>query len=361
MNEQRPSPSRPFAWLYVAGAAGLLFLATMDFRAGRRTSLRREMTEAARLMARAEAAVRDCRSAKGLGTDAAADPNATGLVGLETSPITTSLGNPEAKRTTTNPDFAALVVSLFDEAGVRRGDAVAVGASSSFPALVIATLSAARAMGVEPLVISSLGASEWGANDPAFNWLDMEACLRRSGLLDVRALALAVGGDEDVGRNMEPAGRALLLDRIRASGVPFVEQAGLEANVRERLRLYTAAAGGRPLKAFVNVGGSWANIGTNAEVLRLSPGLVRDAFVPPPAERGVLQEMAARKVPVIHLLNVRGLCRRYGLPWDPRPLPAPGAAVLYRRAAVRGREVAWLSAAYTFFIVAFLVFRKRSL
>lgn len=362
MSKERPRPSRSSAWLSVAGAAGLLFLAAMNFTAGGGTSPRREMTEAARLMARAEAAVRECRSAKGLRPDAAADPNATGLIGVETSPITTSLGDPAAKRTTTNPDFAALVVSLLDEAGVRRGDAVAVGASSSFPALVIATLAAARAMGADALVISSLGASEWGANDPAFTWLDMAECLRRAaGPIDVRPVALALGGEEDVGRNMEPAGRALLVERIRASGLPFIDEAGLAANVAERLRFYAAAAGGRPLRAFVNIGGSSANIGTNAEVLKLRPGLAREVFVPPPAERGVLQEMAARKVPVVHLLNVRGLCRRYGLPWDPRPLPAPGTAGLTRRAAARRGVPTWLSAAYVLFVVAFLVSRRRSL
>ena len=361
MNGEGPRPPHPYVWPFIAGAAGLILLVALDLMSGRGTSLRGEMTEAARLMARAEAAVARCRTAAGPRTDAAADPNGTGLIGLGTSPITTSLGNLEAKRTTTNPDFAALVVSLLDGAGVRRGDAVAVGASGSFPALVIATLSAAKAMGVEPLVISSLGASEWGANDPAFTWLDMEECLARSGFLEVRPVALALGGDEDVGRNMEPAARAALVGRIRASGAPFVDEAGLEANVRERLRLYAAAAGGRPLKAFVNIGGSRANIGTNAAVLKLRPGLVRDAFVPPPAERGVLQEMAARGLPVVHLLNIRGLCRRYGLPWDPRPLPAPGAAGLYRRAAARGGAATWLSAAYVLFVAAFLVSRKRPL
>ena len=34
--------------------------------------------------------------------------------------------------------------------------------------------------------------------------------------------------------------------------------------------------------------------------------------------------MAARGVPVIHLLYVKGLADRYGLPWDPVPLPGPG-------------------------------------
>jgi poly-gamma-glutamate system protein len=326
----------PFTPIYAAGAVSLAYVLLALFGPGRQTPFRSEEIEAARLMARAESAVRDCRAGNGFPVDQKSDPNRTGLIGLDISPITTSLGNLGAKRTTTNPNFAGLIVRLFNEAGVRKGNTVAVGASSSFPALIIAALSAANVMGVKPLVISSLGASEWGANIPAFNWLDMEECLQKAGLLDVRPIALAIGGDEDMGRDMDQGGRELLQARIRESGIPFLEKPDLRANVEERLRLYEEAAGGRPIEAFINIGGSWANIGTNAEVLKLKPGLLRDVFVPPPGERGVLQAMAGKKIPVIHLLNIKGLAERYGLPWDPRPLPGPGEGGFYSRAQARG-------------------------
>ena len=38
--------------------------------------------------------------------------------------------------------------------------------------------------------------------------------------------------------------------------------------------------------------------------------------------------MRAAGVPVIHLLYIRGLAQRYGIPWDPVPLPTPGASDL---------------------------------
>jgi len=348
------------ALIYAAGVAGLLLLLAVSFWPALEGQLGRDMVDAARLMERSEAALRDCRAGKGIPVDTAADPNGTGVIGSETSPMTTSLGNPAAKRTTANPDFAALLVSLLDAAGVRRGDTVAVGASGSFPALIIATLSAARVMGVEPLVICSLGASEWGANIPGFDWLDMQDCLRRAGLFAGGPIALAVGGEDDVGRDLVPAGRDFLRARIIASGHRFVEKPGLREDVEERLAIYAAAAAGRPVKAFVNIGGSSANIGTNAGVLKLRPGLLRGPLVPPPDGRGVLQEMAARGVPIIHLLNIRGLCERYGLLWDPRPLPAPGQAGFYRRSREPERAVTWFSAAYVLFVAAVLAFRDRS-
>jgi poly-gamma-glutamate system protein len=317
----KESRKSPYKHIYAAAAVSLVYLLLVLLGPGRQAPFRREAAEAARLMANAEAAVRECRGAKGWPVDEKSDPNRTGLIGLETSAITTSLGNLAAKRTTTNPDFAGLAVRLLREAGVRKGDTIAVGASSSFPALIIAVLSAARIMDLKPLVIASLGASEWGANIPAFNWLDMEECLERAGLLDVKPIALAIGGDEDIGRDMSRGGREILRARISATGLPFLEKSDLRANVEERLRLYDEAAGGQPIKAFVNIGGSWSNIGTNTEVLKLRPGLLRDVFVPDPGERGVLQAMAAKRIPVIHLLNIKGLAERYGLPWDPRPLP----------------------------------------
>jgi poly-gamma-glutamate system protein len=340
---KRPLGRDLFKPVYAAAALSVAYFLLARFLPFPEPALKAEMAGASRLMASANVAIKDCRESRGVQVDWETDPNGTGLIGLETSAITTSAGRLEAKRTTTNPNFAGLVVSLLHDAGARRGDAIAVGASSSFPALIVATLSAAKIMGLEPLIISSLGASEFGANIPGFNWTDMEDCLRAAGVLDVRPIARAIGGDEDVGRDMSPEGRALLESRIRESGVPFLEESDLERNVSSRMMLYREAAGTRPIKAFVNIGGSWANIGTNAEVLKLRPGLAGDVFVPSPAGRGVLQAMAAAKIPVIHLLNIKGLCERYGLPWDPRPLPGPGEGPLFRRAAAGP----WPSAALT--------------
>jgi poly-gamma-glutamate system protein len=143
--------------------------------------------------------------------------------------------------------------------------------------------------------------------------------------------------------------------------VPFLEEPDLERNVGRRLALYRAAAGSRPIKAFVNIGGSWANLGTDAAVLKVAPGLAGRVTVPPPSRRGVLQAMAAAGIPIVHLLNVKGLCERYGLPWDPRPLPRPGAERLDRRGPSRPRPAVVLSALYVLAVALALArgFRRR--
>ena len=102
------------------------------------------------------------------------DPNQTNLIGVEYSPITTTLGNLKAKRSSTNPDFAALIVRWFHEIDLKKGDIIAIGGSGSFPALILATICAAEVMKLKPVIILSLGASSYGANRPNFTYLDIE-------------------------------------------------------------------------------------------------------------------------------------------------------------------------------------------
>ncbi len=345
--------------LYLSALFSLIFLIVTELAPFRITALRRQMVEASLLMETAASSIKNCRHEKGLAIDAMADPNRTGLIGLEKSSITTTLGNLEAKRTTTNPNFAGLLVFLLHECGVKRGDVVAIGASSSFPSLIIASLAAAETMGLVPLPFISLGASEWGGNHPDFTWLDMENCLRRSGILDVKAVGLALGGEEDIGRDMSPEGREHLSTLIKGRDVVFLEEPRLERNVAARLDLYRKASCGKRIGAFINIGGSTANIGINPEVLKLSPGITDDVFIPPFHERGVLQAMAANGVPVIHLLFVKGLTERYGLPWDPQPLPTPGKGDIFRRADDLRISLVFPAVVYFLSIGALLSFAWR--
>lgn len=341
---------------------GLSLLAFVLLRWGgeRPLKLRNEMIRASRLMEEAVAAIRSCREARGVPIDITTDVNATGLIGLEDSSITTSLGNLEAKRTTTDPNFAGLVVSLLSGAKVEPGDAISIGASSSFPALIVASLCAARAMGVEPLLICSLGASQWGANHPDFFWIDIQNCLDRAGVLAIRPLAFSLGGEGDRGEDMSPEGRTFLIQKARDSGIPFLEEGGLIENVRERLRLYEEASGGKKIKAFINVGGGYANMGIDSEILKVGPGLANIRRLPSPERRGVIFEMTSRGIPVVHLLHIKGLCDRYGLAWDPRPLARPGEGVLYQAKILSKTRFFLIAGIYFLLVALFLVMACRS-
>ena len=286
--------------------------------------------------------------------DEGIDPNRTGLIGPQYTPLFTSVGHLEAKRTTTNPDMAALVVHLLQEAGVEPGDRVAIGASGSFPALMIATLSAAESMSLRPVIIFSLGASSYGATAVDFNMLDLYQLLQREVGFTVAGEAMSLGGGSDVGTGLEDETRRSLIAQIEASGIHFIQEPDLRRNVATRMDLYGAPA------AFINIGGSDANLGTSPMILELEPGLNVGIDLPPENQRGMVFEMAARGVPVIHLLNIRGLASRYGIPWDPVPLPEPGETNLYDTQQTDGFRLWLIATGYLVALIAvmFVSFRR---
>ncbi len=143
----------------------------------------RAAVDAARRMEAAMAALRQERSGRGLSADPRVDRNLTGLIGLPASGLTTTLGSLAAKRTSAAPDMAALMVRLPRAAGVEAGDRVAVNASSSFPALILATVCAAEALGAEVALLPSTGSASYGDNDPRFAWIDMEDARLARGLI----------------------------------------------------------------------------------------------------------------------------------------------------------------------------------
>jgi poly-gamma-glutamate system protein len=284
--------------------------------------------------------VRHCREA-GIPVESLADPNGTCLVGPELGGLFTTLGQLEAKRTTLNPDMAGLMVHLLREAGVGRGDTVAVGASGSFPALMVATVVAVEALRAHPQVVLSLGASSFGATRPDFHLLHLYLLLREEGVLFAPPVGVSLGGSRDLGLEFEAEVRDRLLRDVAESGLPLLSEPDLISMVAGRMALFSPR-----VAAFVNVGGTDTNLGTSSRILALPPGLVSSTPLPPAEERGVLYDMVSRGVPVIHLLHVRGLTLRYGLPWDPIPLPAPGSAHLRDESRGKGPAFWILTAAY---------------
>jgi len=315
--------------------------------------------EAARLMVEAEKEIYNCQEKLGLmpGKNPF-DPMKTGLIGLESSPLTTTLGQLEAKRTTTNPAMGALLVRLLHQAGVKKGQVVAAGASGSFPALAVAAYCAARAMEVKLLVIVSLGASQWGANQPDFTWLSIEKCLRQAGFKQHRLLAVTWGGEDDSGREYPEDLKSRLRQEAQALGLEFLEPDGLKSMVETHVRLFKEAAGARPVRAFINIGGSLVNLGRDSSVLELRPGLTQVKKIPPENRCGLIQRLASEGIPVIHLLNIRGLVERYNLPWDPQPLPQVDKDLKLQQEDSYKRKLWLLLAVYILACAAIVIFNR---
>lgn len=287
---------------------------------------------AARLMAHCMMDLPELRTAAGLPLTPDTDPNLTGLIGPEYTDFTTTLGNLEAKRTSTNPAFAAVLTRSFLELGLQEGDIIAVGVSGSFPSMALATLCAARSLGLKPLIIYSLGASMYGAGAWHFTLLEMLEHWRKQGRFPYEVLAVSLGGDDDqAGGLIFEEAREGFVRKAQTCGLPFINEPDLRASEQVRMALYARAAGDRPIRCFVNVGGASVNMGNRGFAARLPNGLVRPEAVQGLTEgaSGVAAAFLRQGVPVVHLLDMRHLALKNGLPLDPKPLPPVGEGGVY--------------------------------
>lgn len=256
------------------------------------------------------------------------DIHGTWLIGAPYTMVTTTIGALEAKRTTANPDMAALAVQLLKEAGVGPGDRVGAAFSGSFPGLNLAVLSACQVMEVELVYICSAGASTYGANQPELTFPEMAHRLVEDGILSQDGVAVSMGGDFDCGMEMYPDLRDNILARLKQLGPELIWEEDYAKNLALR-RAYYEAEG--PIQCFIGVGGSITTLGLAEDQL--------DCGVTPPytiqtitKNSGLMELYNAEGLPVIHLLNIKQLAADYGLPYDPQRLPAPGESAVYHTA-----------------------------
>lgn len=289
----------------------------------------KDQLNAAIRMADAEAYLKDRILEAGIEIDYE-DLNETGLMGPEFTELTTTPGNTGAKRTSLSPNFAAAMVRYYVDAGLKKGDVVAIGTSGSFPGLMIASLCAATELELETRIIASLGSSMHGATRPEFNVFDILDHLKEGGFCEFEVLAVSPGSVNDQGGgNLEGIiyfnTKQLSLDLCYESGYEVINMDDLAENIQYRLSLY-----GDDVDLFVNVGGASPNNGASSYTLNFPNGLVVDPpTIPTTPYRGLMYEYAARGIPVINLLDVRGLAEDNGIKFDPVPMEMPGESGVY--------------------------------
>ena len=272
---------------------------------------------AAERMASAFPVLVEAMEARGLEIDLRLDPNRTGLIGEEFTELTTTIGTLEAKRTSTQPGFAALLVRWLEEAGLAEGQRVLVASSGSFPALAIASIIACEELGLEPVIVSSIGASSYGANRVGFAWPDMENLLFDAGILRHRSALLTLGGEADLGFSYFGEGRRLAEEAIERSELPALMAETPDMQEAQRLAFVEAA----DPALLINIGGNQLNVGEDGHLL--APGPITSSRYDS-EHLGIIGWFLANDLPVIHLLHIRELAMAHGLPIDPIPLPEVG-------------------------------------
>lgn len=263
--------------------------------------------------------------------DSEFDPADSGIIGLPESPISSKIGQLAAKQHTINPNWAAVMVEMYKDAGLKKGETVAMGFSGSFPALNLAAFVAAEVLNLNVVAITSVAASTWGANIPNFTWLDMERILYKEGIIKNKSIAASLGGLEDIALGTSKKKRAILTAAIERNGLKPLEFETSIEHIEERMALYLEFAGESRIAAYVNVGGSLGSIGTKTVKTLFQPGLT----VNPPEDvlsvDGVITRFAREGVPVINLVYIEKLLKKYNLPESPQTLPRVGEGHIYSK------------------------------
>ncbi len=270
--------------------------------------------QAAKLSLVAREAIKSYSQNLGIPIDAQNDPFRTGIIGQERTPITTDRGIVTSKILATNPNFAAVFVDMLVKAKVKRHSIIAVGMTGSFPGWNISFLAACTALELKPIIITSVGSSDWGANLPGLTWLDMERILNERGVMNFKTAAASIGGGSDNGRGLSPEGRDLIREAIKRNNVRLVEEESLEKTIAKRMELYQTLSEGKPIACYVNIGGGVASVGGAQNARLIPPGLTHHLAVKNFPVRAVINQFAEQGMPVINLLKVEDIASRNGLP-----------------------------------------------
>lgn len=284
-----------------------------------------EKVAAAEQMLAAMKIIKENRAAQGVFPSELGDPLAMILVGQSYSLITTTEGILSAKHTALNPNFAAVVVDFLKQAGAAPGDKIAVGITGSFPGLNLALLSACKVLNIEPVIITSLGASSWGANNEDFTWLDIEKLLRDERVFNYKSVAATIGGGGDIGIGLSQMGLQLLRETAARNGIPLIEENDLQAQIARRMDIYGSPA---EYKAYVNIGGGIASLGHTANAELIKPGFHHRLAPKNYPGLGVIN-LFGKETAVIQLENVEMLRHQYDLPLAPNPLPPVGVGKVF--------------------------------
>ncbi|RKZ33740.1 poly-gamma-glutamate system protein [bacterium] len=311
---------------------------------------------ATKLTQQAHRAIYSAVSDKKIVVDKITDPNETGLIGEQFTLITTDQGDLESKLTSTNPNWAGVIVHLLKRAGVEKGDYVAVAWTGSMPAMNMAVLAAIETIGAIPVIITSIGASMWGANNPDFSWLDMEKLLFDKGIFHYRSVAASIGGRSDRGANISPEGRKLCREIAKRNNIPLIEEETLDESIQTRMEIYQKhIPSGRKYSAYLNVGGGIASVGSAHNVRGIKPGLTKNFPLQNYPIRGAMIRFGLEGIPIIDITLVKKLAQKYGLPMAPHPIPEPPAGEVFFNEQYRTEFVLLIFILYS--LLTFIVIR----
>ena len=223
-------------------------------------------------------------------------------------------------------------------------DTAAVLLTGSYPTLNIAVLSAIKTLGLQPVIITSLSSSMWGANFPQLNYLDWENLLIARGIFDHKSALASLGGDDDLGRGLSPAGREMIVDAAQRNNVPLLEANDLDDAISKKMTLYDTSGS---IKVFINAGEKTTCLAGG----ETDNGLISGYSIK--TGQGLIARFSRKGITVINLTGIENLALENDLPPAPIPLPKPGDGRLFHeyKYSVTMAIIAFLILAVILFVV----------
>ncbi len=308
---------------------GLFFIAQRSF-VHIKSDHYEEKINAALEMQQFMEAIREELTATGFEFDLLDDPLKTGLIGTRLSSITTSRGVLSEKQTALNPNFAAVMVQELKNLNLQASDHVAIGITGSNPGANLALYAAIKVLNLEPSIIVALTSSSFGANREDLTWLDIESILYRRGLINFKSSYASLGGRDDMAIGLSDSGVQALRAAMQRHNVPLLLASNLEDNVNLRYVTYTELLPeGKRYRAFFNIGGGLANVGSNVNARLIPEGINRRLGEKTFEPEGVIMLMAKKNIPVVHMLRVLRWATRNNMPIAPDKPVAAGQGRIF--------------------------------
>ncbi|PJZ56755.1 poly-gamma-glutamate system protein [Leptospira barantonii] len=270
--------------------------------------------------------IKEWRLSKNIPIDSKIDPSGTGMIGLESSSVTSSSGKLSSKQASIHPDFAAWFVDRFQKAGLKPGDTIAVGMSGSFPALNVCFWIAVDTMKLNVISIASVASSQYGANHPDLLWADLENYLYQEKSIFQKSIFMSIGGISDLGIGIGKDGRNKILASIRKNGYEFLPSESFEDSLIQRKKIYDR----KPIFLYVNIGGGTISSGTSLGKKKIPKGTViaeGDVELSDLPD-SILKNYLTQKIPVLHVSGIETIAKESGMKYETEGLPNPGSSDL---------------------------------
>lgn len=235
------------------------------------------------------------------------------MMGDDFTEITTTLGTLNAKEISTNPDFSALVVRWLKESDIKSDDKIGIIISGSFPAIAISTLAAMQTLDLDVVLMSSLGASSYGANQPEATWLDIESWLIEFGDLKYKSILVSRGAESDAGLGMMDEGIEIIKKAADRNKVDLFIPESLNHSIQKKADILME----HNISLLINIGGNQSALGRCAHSNSIPNGYNETIHLCNHEERGIIQELNSKGIPLISFLNIKDIAYEYGMDMSP--------------------------------------------